>query len=95
MYIVLNDDPEANHYSLPTPFAPIFDAHTLELVALEKLPLGEGPEVEPETQTWSPGPSVEYSRNILGEDSFREDVNSLQVVQPDGPSFSITGRQVD
>jgi primary-amine oxidase len=32
MYIVLNDDPEANHYSLPAPFSPVFDAITKELL---------------------------------------------------------------
>lgn len=95
MYIVLNDVPEANHYSLPTPFAPIFDAQTLELVAFEKLPLGEGPEVDTETQPWSPVEAVEYSASIMGEDSLRKDVKPLQVTQPDGPSFNITGRQVD
>ena len=31
MYIVLNEDDEANHYSLPVPFSPVFNAHTLEL----------------------------------------------------------------
>lgn len=95
MYIVLNDDPEANHYSLPAPVAPIFDAHTLELVALEKLPLGEGPEVDTETQPWSPVSAVEYSANIMGEHSMRKDVKPLQVVQPDGPSFTVAGRQVE
>lgn len=95
MYIVLNDDPEANHYSLPAPFAPIFDAHSLELIALEKLPLGEGTELHETTQPWQPRKAVEYSAKLLGEDTFRKDVQPLQVLQPNGPSFQISGRQVN
>ena len=95
MYIVLNDDPEANHYSLPAPFAPIFDAHTLELVALERLPLGEDADVDETTQPWQPRKAVEYSAKVMGEDAFRKDVQPLQVLQPNGPSFQISGRQID
>ncbi|EXJ78186.1 hypothetical protein A1O3_09347 [Capronia epimyces CBS 606.96] len=94
MYIVLNDDPQANHYSLPAPFAPIFDAHTLELVDLQRLPLDDGAEVDQETQPWTPVQPVEYSKNLLDKQSFRADLKPLQIVQPEGPSFSITGRTV-
>ena len=41
MYLCLNDDPQANHYSIPLPLAPIFDGHTLELVELQRLPTGK------------------------------------------------------
>ncbi|RSM10788.1 hypothetical protein CEP52_003296 [Fusarium oligoseptatum] len=95
MYISLNDDPEANHYSLPLPLAPIFDAHTLELVQIERLPMGTGDELDPETQPWEPAMPVEYSANIMGEDAFRKDLKPLQVVQPEGPSFKIFGRRVE
>lgn len=95
MYIVLNDDPEANHYSLPAPFAPIFDAHTLELVAMERLPLGKGTDLDETTQPWQPRKAVEYSAKVLGDDVFRKDVRPLQVIQPEGPSFEISGRQVN
>ncbi|PLB46237.1 hypothetical protein P170DRAFT_467339 [Aspergillus steynii IBT 23096] len=94
MYIVLNDDPEANHYSLPASFAPIFDAHTLELLEIERLPLGAGPQVASETQPWEPAEPVEYSQTLLGKDYFRKDLKPLHVVQPEGPSFRIDGRQV-
>ncbi|KAF4539437.1 uncharacterized protein LTHEOB_10100 [Lasiodiplodia theobromae] len=94
MYIALNDDPEANYYSIPAPLAPVFDAHTLELVRIEKLPLGDGKEVDDETQPWQPVKPVEYSARLLGEQAFRKDLKPLQVIQPDGPSFSIDGRRV-
>ncbi|KAH8427029.1 cytochrome c oxidase subunit 1 [Aspergillus melleus] len=94
MYMVLNDDPEANHYSLPLPLAPIFDAHTLELLEIEKLPLGVGAELESETQPWDPAIPVEYSQTLLGKEYFRKDVKPLQVVQPEGPSFKIDVRHI-
>ena len=94
MYIVLSDDPEVNHYSLPAPFSPVFDAHTRELLWIDKLPLGEGNEIDEETQPWDPVAPVEYSSNILGEDAFRKDLKPLQVLQPEGPSFTCNGRNI-
>lgn len=93
MYIVLNDDPEANHYSLPVPFSPVFDAWSLELQWIDFLPTSEGIHGE-ETQPWKPVPAIEYSANILGQDAFRKDLKPLQVVQPQGPSFEVEGRNV-
>lgn len=95
MYIALNDDPEANYYSIPIPLAPIFDAHTLELVDLQRLPLGTDAKLDPETQPWEPVEPVEYSAGILGLKAFRADLKPLQVVQPNGPSFRIFGRRVE
>ncbi|KAJ5585642.1 hypothetical protein N7450_005429 [Penicillium hetheringtonii] len=95
MYVALSDDPEANHYSIPIPLAPIFDAHTLELVELQRLLMGEDDELDHETQPWDPVKPVEYSAAIMGEDAFRKDLKPLRVVQPEGPSFNISGRHVD
>ncbi|OJJ33634.1 hypothetical protein ASPWEDRAFT_173073 [Aspergillus wentii DTO 134E9] len=86
--------PEANHYSLPAPFAPIFDANTLELIQIDRLPLGTGPDVESDTQPWEPAKPVEYSESLLGTGYFRKDLKPLQVVQPEGPSFRIDGHQI-
>lgn len=95
MYVALSDDDEANHYSLPIPLAPIFDAHTLDLVDLQRLPTGTDDEIDVETQPWTPVEPVEYSAGIMGEDAFRQDLKPLQVIQPEGPSFSILGRRVE
>ncbi|KAK1613491.1 copper amine oxidase [Colletotrichum phormii] len=94
MYLALDDDEEANHYSIPLPLAPIFDAHTLELVDLQKLPLGVDDEIDDETQPWVPIKPVEYSANILGSDAFRKDLKPLQVTQPEGSSFNVDHRTV-
>ncbi|KAK4889427.1 cytochrome c oxidase subunit 1 [Elasticomyces elasticus] len=94
MYMALSDDTEANHYSLPLPLAPIFDAHTLELIALERLPRGAGADVDPVTLPWEPVLPLEYSEKLLGSGGIRKDVQPLQIVQPQGPSFRIDGRKV-
>ncbi|KAI4726004.1 hypothetical protein E4T49_06193 [Aureobasidium sp. EXF-10728] len=93
MYIVLQDDDEANHYSIPAPFSPVFDAHTLELLWIDRLPLGADADTE-DTQPWNPVKPVEYSATLLGQDYFRKDVAPLQVVQPEGPSFRVNERNV-
>lgn len=95
MYIVLNDDPEANHYSLPAPFSPVFDAISKELLWIDYLPTGSSNSGSTETQAWEAVPAVEYSANVLGEDAFRKDLKPLQVVQPEGPSFEVKGRNVE
>lgn len=58
-YAAMNDDPQANHYSIPLPLEPIFDSHTLELFHLEKLPLGTDPTLDNPTQRWEPAQEVE------------------------------------
>jgi primary-amine oxidase len=95
MYVALNDDPQANHYSLPLPLAPIFDAHTLELVDLQRLPMGTNDELDLETRPWEPVDPVEYSADVLGEGHFRKDLKPLQINQPEGPSFKTLGRRVE
>ncbi|CAH0028793.1 unnamed protein product [Clonostachys rhizophaga] len=94
MYAAMNDDPQANHYSIPLPLAPIFDAHTLELVLLEKLPLGTDTTLDNPTQPWEPAQAVEYSAELLGDNAMRQDLKPLQVLQPQGPSFEVNNRAV-
>lgn len=93
MYIVLNEDEEANHYSIPAPFAPVFDAHTLQLQWIDRLPLNENADTTDPTP-WEAVEPVEYSAGILGEDYFRKDLKPLQVLQPEGASFNVNGRKV-
>lgn len=93
MYIVLNNDAEANHYSLPAPFSPVFDAHTLELQWIDRLPLTEDSSTSG-TTPWDAVEPVEYSAGILGEEYFRKDLKPLHVLQPDGTSFKVQGRNI-
>lgn len=93
IYIVLNDDPQANHYSIPAPFSPVFDMHTQELLWIDRLPLGEGAETT-DVQPWEPVKPVEYSAGILGDNYFRRDLKPLQVAQPEGASFKVRGQNI-
>ncbi|OJJ98305.1 hypothetical protein ASPACDRAFT_53249 [Aspergillus aculeatus ATCC 16872] len=79
MYAVLDDDQEANHYSLPMAFAPIFDAHTVELVEIERLPRGAGAELDQETVPWDAVKPVEYSERLLGKPYFRRDLKPRHI----------------
>lgn len=94
MYIVLKDNPEVNHYSLPVPFAPIFDVGTFELLEIQGLPLGTNAQVHADTQPWDPVKPVKYSSSLLGDSYFCKDLKPLHIVQPQGPSFHIDGRNV-
>lgn len=94
MYIVLNDDPEANHYSIPAPFAPVFDAVTKELLWIEHLPMDVDNGRDEIAQPWDKVAPVEYAATLLDTETFRQDLKPLHVTQPEGPSFSVHGRQV-
>lgn len=93
MYVVLKEDDEANHYSIPAPFSPVFDGHTQELLWIDRLPLG-GDTDAGDTQPWDAVEPVEYSAGLLGDDYFRKDLKPLRVSQPEGPSFDIQDRKV-
>lgn len=89
MYAAMSDDFEANHYSIPLPFSPVFDSNTKELVRIDHLPLGSNDD-RVDTQEWIPRKAVEYSSALL-EEGLRTDLKPLQVVQPEGPSFTVDG----
>lgn len=72
MYIVLNDDPEANHYSLPAPFSPVFGAITKELLWIDYLPMNGDKNLDMEVQPWDPVPPVEYAAALLGPSALSE-----------------------
>ena len=93
MYVVLKEDDEANHYSVPVPFSPVFDAHSLELQWIDRLPLNTDADTI-ETAPWEPVEPVEYSASLLGENYFRKDLKPLQVSQPEGASFNVDGRNI-
>ncbi|OKL56888.1 hypothetical protein UA08_08020 [Talaromyces atroroseus] len=94
MYLVLNVDPEANHYSIPLPFSPVFDAYTMTLQWVDYLPLGDEPTVDSITGPWDPVAAVEYSSRLLKKEGQRTDLTPLHVHQPKGPSFTVNDREV-
>lgn len=93
MYIVPNDHPQTNQYSLPCTFSPVFDGNTKELVRIDYLPMGPD-HVGQETQPWKPIKAIEYAHDLL-ETPLREDLKPYIVQQPFGPSFKVDGYLVE
>ncbi|KAH7152652.1 amine oxidase [Dactylonectria macrodidyma] len=92
MYIIEADHPESNHYSLPCAFSPVFDQVTKELIRIDQLPTGADQATQ-STQPWKPVKCVQYAHDLLDE-PLRTDLKPYIVKQPEGPSFSVVGREV-
>ncbi|EER45636.1 copper amine oxidase [Histoplasma capsulatum H143] len=92
MYMAETNHAQANHYSLPLPFSPVFDCLTHELVRMDYLPTGTDHSTT-ETSPWKPVKAVEYAHDLLDE-PLRTDLKPYIVQQPEGASFSVNGNAV-
>ncbi|EGE82555.1 primary-amine oxidase [Blastomyces dermatitidis ATCC 18188] len=92
MYIAETNHAQANHYSLPLPFSPVFDCLTQELVRIDRLPTGTDHSTG-QTSPWKPVKAVEYAHDLLNE-PLRTDLKPYIVQQPEGASFSVNGNKV-
>ncbi|KAK5169128.1 uncharacterized protein LTR77_006437 [Saxophila tyrrhenica] len=77
---------DSNHYALPLSVSPVISTETKEVIRIDYLPTGKdsnrsGP------QPWQPKPSNEY---LPEYQELRKDLKPLNVMQPEGASFSIT-----
>lgn len=92
-YIYLSvKHPDANHYSLPLKFSPVFKLLTREFVRMDYLPGGYD-EKTIATQPWKEVSAVEYHPDLNGESVLR-DIKPLIVQQPEGASFDIEGSKI-
>ncbi|KAL2127438.1 hypothetical protein VTI74DRAFT_10742 [Chaetomium olivicolor] len=73
------------HYAFPLPISPVVDPMTLELVRIDILPMGHDEKVKPLAH-WQEVGASEY---IPEAQSLRTDLKPLQVVQPEGASFTV------
>eukprot|EP00899_Mesostigma_viride_P025592 jgi/Mesvir1/6217/Mv00897-RA.1 len=89
-FLYLRDDADDNHYSHPLDLLPIVDLNLGKVINIFKQ------DVTPEI----PKASVNYHRNKLASNSYlqaawRSDrLAPLNILQPDGPSFKVTGNHV-
>ena len=88
-----NNNPDSNHYCYPLPIIPVMDAHTGELTRIDKLATG-GTENGMAYDTHNPNivdhcTSSEYIPELLDLE-MRKDIKPLNVIQPEGPSFTVT-----
>ena len=86
------DTLEDNHYAHPIDIVPVVDLNTKSVVRIDGMDRHPVPNI--------PQLSVNYNRNLLSTNSYlqtewrRETLKDLDVVQKDGPSFSVDGNYV-
>ncbi|KAK8170183.1 copper amine oxidase [Phyllosticta citrichinensis] len=76
---------DSNHYALPLPVSPVISADTFEVIRIDTLPTGADNTLKPF------GPVKIYPANeyIPEAQNLRTDIKPLQVVQPEGASFTV------
>lgn len=90
-------NPDTNFYSFPLPVIPVMDAHTQEIIRVDRPATGGKGDGLTE-QTFKADiighckPS-EYIPELLPEGT-RRDLKPLNVVQPEGPSFRVTNESL-
>jgi primary-amine oxidase len=92
LYLRSIEHEQANHYSIPISFSPVFNAITKEFVRMDYLPNGADT-VTCLTEPWKPVKAVEYAHDLLDE-PLRTDLKPYIVQQPNGPSFTTNGQLV-
>ncbi|KAJ4129005.1 hypothetical protein NW768_007534 [Fusarium equiseti] len=85
--------PDTNFYSHPIPLIPVMDARTKKIIRIDEAATG-GKGDSLTAKTHAPGlldhcQSAEYVPELL-PGGTRQDLKPLMVVQPNGPSFSVT-----
>ncbi|EPE25859.1 Amine oxidase catalytic [Glarea lozoyensis ATCC 20868] len=86
-------NPDSNFYAYPLPLIPVMDARTKEIVRIDRLGTGgkqdglakgtHNKEIIKHCK------GAEYVPELL-ENGSRKDLKPLDVIQPDGPSFTVT-----
>ncbi|OCF32139.1 hypothetical protein I316_06295 [Kwoniella heveanensis BCC8398] len=91
-----NNDPSSNHYAFPLDFMVIVDLIEMKVVKICHLPLGAEPITTKHTgprKVASPE-EPEYDHRLQSKPA-RTTLKPLQVVQPEGASFTLTGRLIE
>ena len=89
----LGDGMEDNHYAHPIDVVPVVDLNSETLVQIDGLDRQPAPSI--------PTNSVNYHRDLLKTNTYLQQVwradaaKALNVEQPNGPSFTVTGRLVE
>lgn len=81
-----SSEPDSCHYAFPLPISPVIDPTTLELVRIDILPTGHDTKAEP-VKPWQHVAPNEYIPEA--QPALRADLKPLQVLQPEGVSFTV------
>lgn len=77
---------DSNHYALPLTISPVVSSASMQVIRIDHLPTGKDNIVK-EPQPFQPRPANEY---IPESQQLRTDLKPLNVVQPEGASFTVT-----
>lgn len=80
------NEADSNHYALPLPISPVITTENWKVIRIERLPTGADSSTS-DTKPWQFRPANEY---IPEAQHLRTDLKPLNVVQPEGASFSIS-----
>lgn len=89
------DNMDSNHYGFPIPFIPVMDWVTKEIIRVDRLATGGAEDdLEPAPRGESPKKLFHGSKHAefvpeLIDQPHRQDLKPLNVVQPEGASFTI------
>ncbi|KAK5459814.1 hypothetical protein LTS15_003943 [Exophiala xenobiotica] len=90
-------NPDSNFYAYPLPFIPVMDFYKREIVRIDRLATGgKGDALDAKTHAKNiidHCASAEYVPELLKK-GVRKDLKPLNVLQPEGPSFSVDGQLV-
>ncbi|SCU97583.1 LAMI_0F10594g1_1 [Lachancea mirantina] len=86
--------PEANHYSIPLRFSPVFEYLTHKFVRMDYLPAGADEKFVQDTLPYAPLGTVEYHPEVIEDTSVRENLKPLIISQPEGASFTVDGSKI-
>ncbi|KIX99174.1 uncharacterized protein Z520_04750 [Fonsecaea multimorphosa CBS 102226] len=88
-----NGNPDSNHYGFPLPIIPVMDTYKKEIVRIDRLATGG---TEDGLNYGTAGKNIlehcrpaEYVPELL-DTPLRNDLKPLNVIQPDGPSFTVS-----
>lgn len=93
-----NQNPDSNFYPYPLPIIPVMDAATKRIIRIDRLSTGgKGETLDAsgyKQAIVNHCKASEYVPELLPQGT-RTDLKALNVIQPDGPSFAITGQLVE
>ncbi|KAK6341352.1 hypothetical protein TWF696_008430 [Orbilia brochopaga] len=93
-----NNHPDGNLYAVPLPIIPIMDLQTMKVLSID--PAASGGTEDGFAYNTHPEKAIDHciANEYVPElqaNGLRKDLKPLQVVQPEGASFKITGRLVE
>ena len=81
-----SDEADSNHYALPLSVSPVIDTVDMKVIRIDHLPTGKDNTITG-PKPWDQKPANEYMSEYQ---KLRTDLKPLQVVQPEGTSFTVT-----